>query len=181
MASPIAHAVVALTIGRFWPSSAWPLHLWLLGVVCAEVPDLDTVGFWLGVPYGHLLGHRGVTHPILFAVLFSWVVARLVSGTGDNHCHRQLWGYFVLATLSHGFLDALTDGGLGVAFFSPFDQTRYFFPIRPIIVTPLELSLVLGPVGAAVLVSEVVWIWLPCTLILGGHWWTSRLRAAPAD
>ena len=38
--------------------------------------------------------------------------------------------YLFLSTASHGVLDALTDGGLGVAFFSPFDQTRYFFPFR---------------------------------------------------
>nr|HRC76832.1 rhodanese-like domain-containing protein [Kouleothrix sp.] len=32
----------------------------------------------------------------------------------------------------HGVLDAMTDGGLGVAFFAPFSATRYFFPFRPI-------------------------------------------------
>ena len=38
---------------------------------------------------------------------------------------------------SHGVLDALTDGGPGVAFLAPFDDTRYFFPWRPIRVSPL--------------------------------------------
>ena len=37
---------------------------------------------------------------------------------------------------SHGVLDALTDGGSGVAFLAPFDDTRYFFPWRPIRVSP---------------------------------------------
>jgi inner membrane protein len=41
---------------------------------------------------------------------------------------------------SHGILDAMTDGGLGVAFFSPFDDTRCFFPFRPIKVSPIGLS-----------------------------------------
>jgi hypothetical protein len=36
-----------------------------------------------------------------------------------------------LATASHGVLDATTNGGLGVAFFSPFDNRRYFLPWRP--------------------------------------------------
>jgi inner membrane protein len=36
-----------------------------------------------------------------------------------------------VATASHGILDAFTNGGLGVAFFAPFDKTRYFFPVTP--------------------------------------------------
>lgn len=181
MASPLAHAIVAVTIGRIQRSSGWPLRVWLLGIVCAEAPDLDTVGFWLGVPYEHLFGHRGVTHSILFAVLFSWAVATYVSTIEKTQDQRTLWGYCFLATLSHGVLDALTDGGLGVAFFSPFDQTRYFFPIHPITVTPLEPSHVLGRAGVAVLASEAIWVWLPCALVLCGQWWMSRRRTAAAD
>jgi membrane-bound metal-dependent hydrolase YbcI (DUF457 family) len=41
---------------------------------------------------------------------------------------------------SHGVLDALTDGGKGVAFFSPFDTTRHFFPVRPIPVAPITVD-----------------------------------------
>jgi len=48
-----------------------------------------------------------------------------------------MWMYFFLATASHGLLDALTDGGLGVAFFAPFDNHRYFLPWRPIHVSPI--------------------------------------------
>jgi inner membrane protein len=47
--------------------------------------------------------------------------------------------YFFLSAASHGLLDALTDGGLGVAFFSPFEQTRYFFPVRPVAVSPIGI------------------------------------------
>lgn len=34
----------------------------------------------------------------------------------------------------------LTDGGLGVAFFSPFDNKRYFLPWRPIRVSPISVT-----------------------------------------
>ena len=44
--------------------------------------------------------------------------------------------FLFLAIASHGLLDAFTDGGLGVAFFAPFDSTRYFFPVTPIEVSP---------------------------------------------
>jgi hypothetical protein len=50
------------------------------------------------------------------------------------------WTFFFLATASHGLLDAMTDGGLGVAFFSPFDKHRYFFPWTPIRVSPIGLT-----------------------------------------
>jgi inner membrane protein len=56
---------------------------------------------------------------------------------------KQWWlvmFYLFAATVSHGLLDALTDGGLGVAFFSPFDTSRYFFPWRPISVCPMALD-----------------------------------------
>ena len=47
----------------------------------------------------------------------------------------SLWTHF-FASGVHGLLDAMTDGGLGVAFFSPFDNRRYFLPWTPIRVIP---------------------------------------------
>ncbi|HUE82443.1 MAG TPA: metal-dependent hydrolase, partial [Pyrinomonadaceae bacterium] len=74
--------------------------------------------------------------------------------------------YFTLVTASHGVLDALTDGGPGVAFFAPFDNTRYFFPWRPIEVSTLRVEAFLGARGRAVLVSEIKWLWLPCGVLV---------------
>ena len=55
----------------------------------------------------------------------------------------------------------MTNGGLGVAFFAPFDTTRYFFPVRPVLVSPIGVSEFFNAYGVQVLVSEAVWIWLP--------------------
>jgi inner membrane protein len=79
-----------------------------------------------------------------------------------------------MATLSHGLLDALTDGGLGVAFFSPVDQSRYFFPVRPIHVSSMSLRDLLGPHGLSVLVNEIQWVWSPCALVAALWWWSRR-------
>ena len=51
MASPLTHAIVALSLGTAWscPRQAWSVLV--LGVMCAEIPDLDVIGFWFGVPY----------------------------------------------------------------------------------------------------------------------------------
>ena len=78
---------------------------------------------------------------------------------------KLLWFYFFLATASHGLLDAMTDGGLGVVFFSPFDTARYFLPWRPILVSPIGVARFLSPRGLAVLRGEIFWIWLPAVFL----------------
>ena len=175
MASPLTHAVVALSLGAAWscPRPVWSVLA--LGVVCAEIPDLDVIGFWFGVPYGHPLGHRGFTHSLLFAgCLAGAVVGFGFSGDEWRSRRGRLWLYVFLATGSHGFCDALTDGGLGVAFFAPFDNTRYFFPFRPVVVSPLEWRDAFSAVGVKVLRSEVVWIWIPCAVFAGACVWLQR-------
>ena len=42
-----------------------------------------------------------------------------------------------LVAVSHGMLDTLTDGGLGIALFWPFSNRRYFVPWTPIPVAPI--------------------------------------------
>ncbi|WBX74857.1 hypothetical protein PG913_00110 [Tenacibaculum pacificus] len=69
-----------------------------------------------------------------------------------------------MCTASHAVLDALTTGGLGVAFFSPFDTTRYFFPWRPIKVSPIGVERFFGERGIKVLKSEFLWIGIPSVL-----------------
>ena len=79
------------------------------------------------------------------------------------------WGralFLAAVTASHGVLDALTNGGLGVAFFSPFVLRRYFFPWRPIAVSPIRAGDFFGETALRVLASEARWVWLPTAVIL---------------
>jgi inner membrane protein len=69
-----------------------------------------------------------------------------------------------LATASDGVLNAMTNGGLGVAFFSPFDNRGYCLPWRPILVSPIAVTRFFSPLGYAILRSELVWIWLRAIL-----------------
>ena len=62
---------------------------------------------------------------------------------------------------SHGLLDAMTDGGPGVAFFAPFANRRYFLPWTPIRVSPTFTSR-----GTAVIRSELFWIWVPAGVLV---------------
>ena len=112
----------------------------MLGAVGAAIPDLDGVGFWLGVPYESIFGHRGFTHSLVFAALFA--TAGLLAFRGERYAdiRARVWIYLFLATASHGMLDAMTSGRRRVAFFAPFVNDRYFFPWRPILVSPMSIS-----------------------------------------
>jgi inner membrane protein len=83
-----------------------------------------------------------------------------------------LIAHFFLVTASHGMIDAMTDGGLGVAFFAPFDNNRYFFPWRPVQVSPIGIAPFFSRYGFDVLRSEFLWIWIPVggVLIMAKVW-----------
>ena len=64
-------------------------------------------------------------------------------------------------------LDAMTNGGLGVAFFSPFDTTRYFLPFRPVEVSPIGVREFFTGRAWNILISEMKWIWIPAAVTAG--------------
>jgi inner membrane protein len=132
------------------------------GALCAAAPDLDAIGFWMGIPYEDALGHRGFSHSLVFAALLASVLLATVFRSGIWPTRRvSLWTFLFLATASHGLLDMLTDGGLGVALFSPFTNERYFFPWRVIEVSPIGISAFFSEKGLSVLTNELKWVWLP--------------------
>ena len=81
----------------------------------------------------------------------------------------------MLVTASHGLLDAFTNGGKGVGFFLPFDTKRYFFPWRPIRVSPIGYHF-FSKEGLETVWSEVLWVWLPTTAVVGSVLLYRRLR-----
>jgi inner membrane protein len=169
MPTTITHALAGLGIGALLAPGPmpWPYHALTLGL--GLLPDLDVLAFPLGIPYGARFGHRGFSHSLLFAVLASLLIA-LVGSTYLPAVWWRLWLAFFAALVAHTLLDALTDGGMGVALFSPFDDRRYFFPWQPIHVSPIGLAVFSRP-GLRALNSEVVWVWLPLGVVLGVALW----------
>ena len=181
MASVFSHAVAALGIGACFYRPSIPKRVWAIGVLCSVLPDFDVIGFRLGVRYSDFWGHRGFTHSLFFAALIAGAAVflgfrRVAPVVGRSY----LWVYFFLATASHGILDAMTDGGLGVAFFAPFDNRRYFLPWTPIHVSPIGVGRFFTHRGLAVLESEFLWIWLPAGLLMAAVW-IFRQRNVRAD
>src|SRR5258708_36934191 len=145
-----------------------PTRFWVAAVVCAVLPDIDVIGFAFGIQYGDVLGHRGLTHSLLFALVISFATMSLLFSELKflSRDWTNVFSFFFLVTMSHGVLDALTNGGLGVAFFAPFDNTRYFFPWQPIEVSPIGLNF-FSKRAWAVIASEIEWIWIPSGLLVG--------------
>jgi inner membrane protein len=168
MASALSHAVTALSIGTCFYRPQIPKRVWVAGAVCSVLPDIDVVGFRFGIHYGDFWGHRGFTHSLVFAAVLAGVVTIVLTRHSMAGIRLlPLFAYLLLATASHGVLDAMTNGGLGVAFFSPFNNHRYFLPWRPIRVSPISVHRFFSGRGFAVLQSELLWVWVPAILFAG--------------
>lgn len=160
MATPISHAIAALGIGSCFYRTKIPSRVWVAGALCSVIPDLDAIGFRFGIHYSDFWGHRGFTHSLVFAVFLAGTVTLLFRQTAGI-TRVSLFIYMFAATASHGLLDAMTNGGLGVAFFSPFDNHRFFLPWRPIRVSPIAVSRFFSFRAVEILKTEMLWIWLP--------------------
>ena len=130
------------------------------GVVLTILPDLDVIAFKFGIPYSHTFGHRGISHSILVAVITSilFTFINMQESSGKN---LLVWGYLFICALSHGLLDAATNGGLGTGLFLPFSAKRLFFSYRPIEVSTLSISRFFNGQGGFVLQNELLYVWLP--------------------
>lgn len=160
MPTVFAHAAVPLALGRGLGRGVVSVRLLAAGVVVAALPDVDVVTREWGISYGAGLGHRGLTHSLL--------VAALVALAGAS-AHRMLrtgfgvaFAFLFVSMVSHGALDAFTNGGPGVAFFWPWSGRRYFAPgpWRVIEISPIGLTAFLSR-ATSVLASELYWVGLP--------------------
>ena len=168
MASIFTHAFVAYgTTTVFNECSLWKRVLFF--AVCLSIlPDADVIGFLIGVSYGDPWGHRGATHSIVFSLAMAALITALFFRAYFDRKYKLFAVFMILflSAMSHGILDAWTNGGLGVAFFWPFDNTRYFFPYHPVQVSPIGISAVFSEYGLKVILSELIFIILPTTVFI---------------
>ena len=114
MPTIVTHAAVPLCLGLGLGSRIIPPRLLLAGVAIAMLPDADVLAFKLGVAYGHVFGHRGFTHSLLFAfalptlamlfhrqfraiaaTVWSFLLVSLLYGDGIHLtvAHKREWSY----------------------------------------------------------------------------------------
>jgi inner membrane protein len=139
--------------------AAYDRRLLFASILLPMLPDADAL-FIRWIRYAHPLGHRGFTHSLLFAALAGVGAAALAVRGKWGHSFVKLAFFFAAITASHGLFDAMTSGGLGVAFFAPFDNTRYFLPWRPIPVSPMSAAGLMTARGLRVIRWEFALFWL---------------------
>jgi len=168
----VGHIAVGLAAARARrapagvPAAAWVVLL----VVCPCLPDLDIIAFSFGIPYEAPFGHRGATHSLAFAAICGLLLALVAKAMSLPPGHLSAAAALVMAT--HGLLDTLTDGGLGVALLWPFSNARYFASWRPIPVAPIGPRLFAAR-GIQLMLHECI-LFLPFFLI--GFWPRSKGR-----
>jgi inner membrane protein len=148
----IGHIALGLCAARWRHGGALPWRSGLLWSLVSLAPDADVVAFVLRIPYAHPFGHRGASHSVGAAVLAGVVAWLLTRNRRDTALAALVW-------LSHPLLDAMTDGGLGVALFWPVDDVRVFAPWQPIPVSPIGKGF-LSARGLQVALTELV-LFLP--------------------
>lgn len=175
MPTVMTHAVVGIAFGTLTRVPARRRLFWIASAALPMLPDLDVLGLAFGIRFHSMWGHRGISHSLAGALVIGAIAALLV--------HRRVGArvgsltlYFAVITAAHGMLDALTNGGPGVAFWAPFDDTRSFFPWRPIPVSPLAANF-FSEWGWRVFKAELLWIWLPAAIVAAAAL-TRRRRSA---
>ena len=166
MPSFFGHAVAGIALGAAFADEKTPARTWVLGTFCALAPDLDWFTAFLRLHPGNFLAHRGITHSLLAAVLLA--ATALWLGVRREERTRRIGVYLLLASLSHGLLDACTSGRIGVAFFYPFSTSRWGCYWQPFLDAPLPFWSGLRMPFLGALLSEMFWIGLPAFLLIAG-------------
>ena len=177
MPTVMTHALVPLALGWALGSRAIPPRLLVAGAIAAMLPDADVVAFKLGIAYADDFGHRGASHSFAFAAMIAALGAVISPWLHASRSRAALWLF--ACTASHPLLDALTNGGLGVALYWPWSDARMFAPWRPIEVSPIGAGF-FSARGLHVLWSELRWIVLPA-LAVGALGAVARRISARAE
>ena len=175
MPTIFSHAAIGFVAAKGAAEATAPnTRIMIASMALAALPDADGLFFDV-IPYGDPWGHRGFTHSLFFAALIGLAAAFLFSKSSwaPEHSFRFLAILFALVITSHGVFDAMTNGGLGVAFFAPFSNHRYFLPWRPIPVAPMSVNGLLNPRGFQVIRTEAALFWV---FTLGAAIWSRRAK-----
>jgi inner membrane protein len=133
VASPWAHAIVGAAAGALYQSPRDRRRVITLAAICAVVPDLDLIGWPLGVSTFTLFGHRGLSHSIAFAVALGVGAAMALLPGAPRRDRVVAAAVLILATATHSVLDAMTTySPTGPAFWAPFSNQRYRFSWMPL-------------------------------------------------
>ncbi|MBU0555076.1 MAG: metal-dependent hydrolase [Alphaproteobacteria bacterium] len=172
MPTIFSHAFLPLAAGATLGRSRVSPGLAFAGAALAVLPDLDVIGFPLGIGYGSQWGHRGFTHSLVFAGAIAAAIALLWRPVRSFGA----FAFLFICAVSHPLFDLLTDGGQGVMLFWPFDHQRLFLEWQPIRVSPIGARF-FSERGLETVRSELLLLWLPGLLVsIGAFIWRRQRR-----
>jgi len=163
MPTIITHAMLGLPISVSILKKKQTRKIVILSMLCAVIPDIDGIGYFFGIPYNSIFGHRGFSHSILFIFFLAFFMVYLFFRDLKlwSRQFNVLFFNFLIIGFSHIIFDAMTSGGLGVAFFSPFSGQRFFLPWRPVPVSAILPRYFFALDGLRVLRAELLYFILP--------------------
>tara|TARA_Y100000996_G_C22397717_1_gene591849 strand:+ start:21 stop:554 length:534 start_codon:yes stop_codon:yes gene_type:complete len=167
MPTIISHSLIGVFASKIFKISHKP-KFWILSLICPVLPDVDMIGYYLGVPYDHLFGHRGISHSIFFSLLIGFFVYFLFFRKENLSKFKSfvIFIYFSFITMSHLLLDMFTNATHGIPFFAPFHNTRYFFPYTPINAPSLNIEYFFREQFFEVLIGELILILISILALL---------------
>lgn len=161
MPTILTHAALPLIAVWALGSKRLPPRLAVMGALLAVVPDLDVIGRAFDIPHAAPLGHRGISHSLIAAV----ILALLGMAVSARDRPLQSFAFLFAAASSHGLTDMMTDGGKGIMLWWPLSDVRYAWAERPV-----EVSGILGRSIAdgrlpTILLSELIWLIAPALFL----------------
>ena len=146
----ITHIVLGMVEGELIAGKKLGKKAMLFGAIANSLPDIDVIPSLFATIENSLLMHRGFTHSILFAILFSIVAAfyfRRKNSALDFSGWLMLWG---CGMFSHILIDSFTTYGTG--WFEPFSHYRVSFNTIFVADPFFTISLLIG--GIALLIKK---------------------------
>ena len=116
------------------------------GAIAATIPDLDVFLRAFAHPIDGALLHRGFSHSIVFALIISPILAKLLTLLYKRRYEFKTWLWLIfLSVITHPMLDIFTN--YGTQFFWPFDLRLTFnsvFVVDPLYTLPFGLLLLIA-------------------------------------
>jgi len=97
MASVFGHAVATYGFSKLYIPKILTGKILLLGILSSILPDIDVMAFNYDITDDHILGHRGITHSIVFGLVWAYVLM-LVFHTRDLYKY-SFFSFYALSTI----------------------------------------------------------------------------------
>lgn len=161
MPTILTHAALPLIAAWGLGPERLPRRVAIAGALVAIAPDLDVVGRLFDVPHTAPLGHRGISHSMLAAL----VLATLARFAVARERGMFTVVFLFLAAASHGLADMLTDGGKGIMLWWPLSDVRYAWVERPVEVSGILGRSITNGRLPHILWTELIWLVAPALLL----------------